>query len=29
VQALNETGPLGLWRIGEAAGLVALDPDTF
>jgi 2-dehydro-3-deoxygalactonokinase len=28
VQALNETGPLGLWRIGEAAGLVAHDPDT-
>jgi 2-dehydro-3-deoxygalactonokinase len=28
VQALNETGPLGLWRIGEAAGLVAHAPDT-
>ena len=28
VQALNETGPLGLWRIGEAAGLVTHAPDT-
>jgi 2-dehydro-3-deoxygalactonokinase len=28
VQALNETGPLGLWRIGEAAGLVADAPNT-
>ena len=26
-QALNETGPLGLWRIGEAAGLVKHAPD--
>ena len=27
VQTLNETGPLGLWRIGEAAGLVKHAPD--